>query len=93
MFAWRDVKLVWGIIRDGEKTGDGAGGRMVLQVTDCICIGGGKICCSATHLPRGGKYSVRSQTQTHHPTGCPGTAGTRLEQGWSNHAEPGDSRP
>lgn len=51
MFAWWDVKLVCGIIRDGEKTGDGAGGRTVLHVIGCICIGEGKICCSATNLP------------------------------------------
>lgn len=51
MFAWWDVKLACGSIRDGEKTGDGAGGRTPLQVTGCICTGGGKICCSATNLP------------------------------------------
>lgn len=82
MLAWWDVKLVCGIIRDGEKMGGGAGGRTALQVTGCTCAGGGRVCCSATNLPRGGKPGVRSHTQTHPQNGHWG-AQMLQEPAWS----------
>lgn len=55
-----DTKLPWGSITDGENTGEGAGGRTVLPLMGCICVVGGKGCCSATNLPQGRKSSVRT---------------------------------